>query len=140
MSVKYFLDTNIIVYSFSKKDTSKRKKAINLLDDALETNMGCISFQVVQEFINVALRKFAIPISHKDCLEFLHYALDPLCVLHSSTQIYFKAIDIADGWRYSFYDSMIIAAALQLECDVLYSEDLQHGQKIQDLKIINPFL
>jgi predicted nucleic acid-binding protein len=140
MSAKYFLDTNILVYSFSKKDTVKRKKAINLLDNALKQNQGCISFQVIQEFLNVALKKFAVPLSYKDCQEFLLSALEPLCEIHSSVQLYYKTLDISDKWRFSLYDSMIIAAALQAGCGVLYSEDLQHGQKIQDLKIINPFI
>ena len=126
MSAKYFLDTNIIVYTFTKKDTFKRKKAIDLLDKALKEKKGVISFQVIQEFINVALRKFVVPLSFKDCQEFLHSALDPLCEIHSSIFLYEQTIDITDKWRYSFNDSMIIAAALMTGCDVLYSEDLQH--------------
>ena len=100
---------------------------------------GIISFQVIQEFINVALRKFAVPLSFKDCQEFLSSALEPICDMHSSFYLYEQAIDVAERWRYSFYDSMIIAAALITKCDLLYSEDLQHGQKIQGLEIINPF-
>lgn len=140
MNAKYFLDTNILVYSFSKKDTFKREKAIALLDDALKDKKGCISFQVIQEFINVALRKFTVPLTYKDCQEFLHSALEPLCEVQSSIHIYFQALDVADRWRYSFYDSLIISAALQTGCEILYSEDLQHGQHIQSLKIVNPFL
>jgi len=140
MSVKYFLDTNILVYSFSKKDTTKRKKAVALIDEAFSKNRGCISFQVIQEFFNVALIKFAVPMSYKDCQNFLRTALEPLCEVHSTVMLYYQTLDIADRWRFSFYDSMIVAAALQAGCDILYSEDLPHGQKIQDLKIINPFI
>ena len=140
MNVKYFLDTNIIVYSFSKKDTSKRKKAISLIDNALKKNVGCISFQVIQEFINAALRKFTVPLTYKDCQEFLHNALEPICEVYSSIQLYNQALDITDRWRFSFYDSLIISAALQAGCEILYSQDLQHGQYIQNLKIVNPFI
>jgi predicted nucleic acid-binding protein len=51
-----------------------------------------------------------------------------------------RTIDISEKWKYSLYDSMIVAAALQADCAVLYSEDLQHGQQIESLAIVNPFL
>ena len=62
--------------------------------------------------------------------------------LHTNTQItIIKACEIAERYRFSFYDSMIITAALESNCEILYSEDMQHNQTIDDtLKIINPFL
>ena len=140
MSDKFFIDTNILVYTFYKDDKAKRVKAIDIMDEAISKEKGCISYQVVQEFFNVALKKFAIPLSHEDCREFYHSVLEPICEVHSSNHLYLDALDIADRWRYSFYDSLIISAAMQADCNILYSEDLQHGQIIQDLKIINPFV
>jgi predicted nucleic acid-binding protein len=67
-------------------------------------------------------------------------ALEPLCEIHSSIQLYHQALDISERWRYSFYDALIISAALQSSCKILYSEDLQHDQNIHDIRIINPFL
>ncbi len=139
MSAKYFLDTNILIYTFNKDDRSKRLKSIELLDAALKRGVGCISYQVIQEFLNVALKKFLTPLNYTDCKEFLHTVLEPLCEIHSRPQLYSQALDIADRWRFSFYDSLIVSAALQASCSVLYTEDLQHGQHIQNLKIINPF-
>ena len=66
--------------------------------------------------------------------------MEPLCEIHSSFMLYKDALLIKDRWKYSFYDSLIIAAALKANCTILYSEDLQHGQIIDDLKIVNPFL
>lgn len=66
--------------------------------------------------------------------------LEPLCEVHSSAQLFHQAMDIADRWRYSFYDSLIISAALQTNCGILYSEDLQHDQHIRDLRIVSPFI
>lgn len=140
MSDKFFLDTNIVVYSFNKNEPDKQAKAIELMDEALKENTGCISFQVIQEFLNVALKKFTTPLNYKDCQEYLHTALEPLCEVQSSTQLYFQALDIADRWRYSFYDSLIISSAIQADCKILYTEDLQHDQYIKELRIVNPFL
>jgi predicted nucleic acid-binding protein len=140
MNAKYFIDTNIIIYSFDHGEPGKQKKAIHILDEALNGQKGCISYQVVQEFLNVALKKFAVPLTWQDCRDFLHMALEPLCEIHSSIQLYHQALDISERWRYSFYDALIISAALQSSCKILYSEDLQHDQNIHDIRIINPFL
>jgi predicted nucleic acid-binding protein len=65
--------------------------------------------------------------------------LRPLLAVHSSPAIYFEALRIAEKHRLSWYDSLIIAAALEGQCEKLYSEDFQHGRKIETLRIENPF-
>ena len=139
MSDKYFLDTNLIVYAFDTGNPRKQKRANELIKTALKSNTGCISFQVVQEFINVATRKFAVPLSIPDCEKYLNAVLSPLCEVFASIELYSRSLDVMDRWRLSFYDSLIVAAALQADCAILYSEDLQHEQKIEDLTIYNPF-
>ncbi len=138
MSGKFFLDTNIIVYSFSE-DSKKRSVAINLIRNALESGKGVVSSQVVQEFVNVALFKFKVPLKAEDCIEYIKKYLEPLCDVNTDLEMIQEAIRIRIGNKISFYDSLIIAAALQSECNLLYSEDLNHGQKIRNLKIVNPF-
>ncbi|MBW1790036.1 MAG: PIN domain-containing protein [Deltaproteobacteria bacterium] len=140
MKDKYFIDTNVFVYSFDQKDDDKRRKSNELIKNALLNHNGCISSQVIQEFINVATRKFISPMSIQDCEKYLKNVLSPLCQVFTSLELYHKALDIMERWQFSLYDSLIIAASLQADCKFLYSEDLQHKQKIQSLTIVNPFL
>ncbi len=140
MNDKYFLDTNIFVYSFDSSETTKNKIAQNLIQNALKEQSGCISSQVIQEFLNVSSKKFSPPLTHQDCLKYLNNVLAPLCEIFTSVELYRQTIETSERWKYSFYDSMIIAAAIQTNCSILYSEDLQHDQKIESLTIVNPFL
>jgi len=78
--------------------------------------------------------------SYKDSQRFLTIVLEPLCEVFSSLELYHRALEIMDQWRYSFYDSLIIASAVQADCALLYTEDMQHGQKIMNLTINNPFV
>jgi predicted nucleic acid-binding protein len=140
MNDKFFLDTNILVYTFDDGDSGKRARARELVAEALSESHGIISYQVIQEFLNAALRKFVKPLSAADAERYLTVVLEPLCAVFASVELYHQAIDIAERWMYSFYDSLIVASALQAGCTVLYSEDLQHGQKIGGLRILNPFV
>ena len=140
MSDKYFIDTNIFVYSFDQRDQRKQHIARELIENALKEQLGCISSQVVQEFLNVSTRKFKPPLSHPDSLRYLNTVLAPLCEVFTSLDLLRRTIEIAERWQYSLYDSMIITAALQANCAVLYTEDLQHGQQIESLAVVNPFL
>jgi len=139
MRDKYFIDTNIFVYSFDAKDPKKQKISRDLIQEALKEQTGCISSQVIQEFLNVSTKKFNPPLSNQDSLIYLNSVLAPLCEIFTSVDLYQKTLEMCERWKYSFYDSMIITAALQTDCSYLYSEDLQHRQKIQSLTIRNPF-
>ena len=139
MSAKFFIDTNIIVYTFDLRSPKKKRRAMELLQTALDDGRGLISYQVVQEFLNVSSRKFVKPLGARDQLEYLDRVLSPLCEIFPSSALYRRAITLADRLGYSFYDSLIIAAALEANCKILYSEDLQSGQKIEGLTIENPF-
>ena len=139
MSDKYFLDTNIFVYSLDSANTEKQRQANQLIKSALKNSTGCISFQVIQEFINVATRKFTIPLSIPDSEKYLNAVLSPLCEVFVSIDLYSRSLELMERWQFSFYDSLIVAAALQADCSILYSEDLQHEQKLEKLTIINPF-
>lgn len=138
MNDKFFLDTNIFVYEFSPEF---EKKAIskNLIKSA-HLYKGCISFQVIQEFLNTVSRKFKKPLSDEDTREYLNKILFPLCEIFPSEELYLKALEIKERWQFSFYDSLIVAAAIEANCTILYSEDMQHNQKIYELTIINPYI
>ncbi len=139
MSDRFFLDTNVFVYTFDVKAPAKAKKAAQLIRRAADTGEGIISYQVVQEFFSVAFRRFAQPMSVAEAEQYLTTVLRPLLAVHSSPAIYFEALRVAEKHRISWYDSLIVAAALEGQCDKLYSEDLQHGRKIEGLRIENPF-
>ena len=139
MSGNYFLDTNVLVYSFDPSVPAKQAEAIRLIKAALYDGKGLISSQVIQEFISVATKKFDVPMSLHDCRKYLDTVLSGLCRVFMSIDLYRSALDVMERWGYSLYDSLIIAAALQADCDILYSEDLHHHQKIHGLTIVDPF-
>jgi predicted nucleic acid-binding protein len=140
MNGNYFLDTNILVYTFDNTQSEKQSIARQLVRNALHKRAGCISYQVVQEFLNIASRKFASPFSINDSQTYLISVLEPLCEVFSSTALYHRALEISGRWGFAFYDSLIVAAALSIGSKILYTEDLQHNQKIEDTIIVNPFL
>lgn len=140
MKDKFFLDTNIFVYSFDSSEPSKNAISRDLIQNALKEQIGAISSQVIQEFLNVSTKKFSPPLTHQDSLKYLNTVLAPLCEIFTSIELYQKTIETSERWKYSFYDAMILTAAIQTNCTVLYSEDLQHGQNIESLTILNPFL
>ena len=94
---------------------------------------------MVQEFFKVAFRRFPQPLSVPEAEQYLITVLRPLMAVHSSAAIYFEALRIAEKQRFSWYDCLIIAAALEGQCEKLYREDFQHGRKIEGLQIKNPF-
>jgi predicted nucleic acid-binding protein len=139
MSVRFFLDTNIFVYTFNNKAPAKAKKASQLIRRAVDTGEGIVSYQVVQEFFNVALRRFSRPMNTVEAEQYFTTVFRPLLAIHSSPAIYGNALRIAGKHRFSWYDAIIVACALEGQCKSLYSEDLQHGREIEGLRIENPF-
>ncbi len=140
MSDRFFLDTNIFVYAFDRTATAKSRKAHELIRQALTTQKGVVSYQVVQEFFNVALRRFTPPMSVAEAEQYFSAAFRPLLAVHSSPALYWQALQLHAGSNLSWYDSLIVAAALEARCDLLLTEDLQHGQRFGSLQVKNPFL
>lgn len=138
--MRLFLDTNVFIYSFDQSHPDKRLRASGLISDALSTECGVCSSQVVQEFTNVALRRFATPMTAAQCRSYLDTVLLPLCRHYPSPETYHDALALHERYSLSWYDSLIVAAAMALECDKLCSEDLQDGLEIGKLTISNPFL
>ena len=123
-----------------KTDPQKSAVAYSLVKDAVTDRKGIISYQVAQEFMNVALTKFKAAMSAIELEQFHSNILEPLTKIQSSTELLIEALHTHRKYKFSWYDSLIIAAALEAECEVLYSEDMQHGMKIENLTIKNPFL
>jgi len=139
MNDKYFLDTNILIYSFDGRVPKKKEKTSALIEKALTAHVGLISVQVIQEFFNVALHKFAHPLSLSDAKNYLDQVLIPLCDIFPSPALVREALDLQQTTGYRFYDAQIIASAISGGCKILYTEDMQQGQNISGLKIVNPF-
>lgn len=134
-----FFDSNVLLYLVDESDAGKRTTAERLVTEGLRTGEAQISFQVVQETLNVITRKVQVPTNPDDARRFLSEVLIPLWRVMPTQALYERALDIQARYRYSFYDSLIIAAALAAGCTRLYSEDLQHGQRIEGLIIEDPF-
>lgn len=140
MNGKFFLDTNIFIYSFDHSVPKKAQRATRLIGDAIKTRKGIVSYQVVQEFFNVALRRFAQPMSIADAQQYLSTTFRPLLSVHSSQALYGEALQISARYKLSWYDSLIVASGIEGGCETLYSEDLQNGQQFGSMKVSNPFL
>jgi len=138
MKDKVFLDTNIVVYAHDRSSGDKYAVAREIMDYLWESRRGVISVQVLQEFFVCVTQKIIKPLLIKNARIILEY-LSTWDVVANDKYITLKAIDIQERYRFSFWDSMIIQAAIQGQARLLFSEDLPDGQVVKDLKILNPF-
>ncbi len=138
---KIFFDTNMIVYLFDLGEPVKRKKITRLLHRLVNKARLIISTQVINEFINFSTKKIVNEISNKDLSEKVQF-LNELFVISPLNYITsMDAIKIKNKYKYSFWDSLIISSALENNCNILFTEDLQNTQIINsNLKIVNPFV
>jgi len=138
MKDRIFIDTNVLVYIhlFDEESQDKRKALQNLLHRRIDAEL-IINVQVINEFYNVLLRK---NIEDNVIQEKIHSQLETCSASELSLKTVFSAWKLREKYKYSYWDSLILASALENSCSILYSEDMQHGQVIEDnLKIINPF-
>ena len=134
MKDKIFLDSNIFLYGFSDIDPQKHEIAKNILlsDDF------AVSTQVINEVSNNMLKKLGF--NEPSVIEFIDSCYKRYLIISFSKDILLTASLIRTKYRYSYWDSTIIASALENECNILYSEDLHSRQEIEEqLKIVNPF-
>ncbi|WP_078128387.1 PIN domain-containing protein [Leptospira alexanderi] len=139
MKDKVFLDTNLFIYNFDTENKTKYEKSKEIVSTALAENNYVISYQVIQEFSSVALKKFQIPLKPKDLEIYLKRVMFPLCSVYYTNENILNAIEIRDRYKLSFYDSVLISSAIEANCKILLSENLQDRLQIKDLQIANPF-
>ena len=134
MKDKAFFDTNIIIYLYSEDEKTKKEKSKKLVNS---TDV-IISTQVLNELSSVLNKKFKLTFDNiYSVIEELSSNFDIKLITNSTI---LSALTIAQNYGYSYYDSLIISSALETKCTILYSEDMQHDQLINDqLKIKNPF-
>ena len=132
MKDKIFLDTNIVLYALDK-DGVKQQIAINLLK-----SNPIISTQVLNEFSNICIKKLRITIEQVEKL--VDVLSSDLNVKVFDVNTIIQALSLKSKYNFQYYDSLIVATALENECNILYSEDMQDGFVVeQRLTIINPF-
>lgn len=135
MNDRVFLDTNVLIYCYTATEPEKQSKATAVAN----LPSVVISTQVLKELINILRKKFDLDWSNiRSVLDEVERNFE----VHTNTTSSVKeACLIAERYGFSFYDSLIIVAALESDCTVLYSEDLQNGQVIEKkLTVINPIL
>jgi predicted nucleic acid-binding protein len=130
--VKAFFDTNILVYATTSD--ARKQQATDCLNRG-----GIVSVQVLNEFVHVARRKLRHDWPQIEfALRQFRDSLDDVVPVALSTHT--SAVSLARDHGLSFYDALILASAIEAGCDILYSEDMQHGRTIGGLAIVNPFL
>jgi predicted nucleic acid-binding protein len=127
-----FFDTNVLIYLASGDPTRADRV------ETIISNGGTISVQVLNELANVARRKMRL--SWKDTRAFLFMIRGLLSVSPLTTKIHEEGLRLAERYKFSIYDALIVASALDAACEVLWSEDMQDGMRIErTLRIVNPF-
>jgi len=135
MKDRIFIDTNILIYLYSEDEIEKQQISEKLANQY----SPIISIQVLNEICNVMIKKlnFGLQTVSKVIGELTEY-----CIVKTiTTETIQSAVKLVEKYKYSYYDSLIISSALENQCNKLYSEDMQHGQFIENqIKIINPFI
>ena len=135
--MRSLLDTNILVYADSADEKDKQRRAVQLIQELRRAGTAVLSTQVLQEFTNVALRKLRLPPALvRERLSFYsRFELVP-----TSPENIAAALDLHVLHGLSFYNALIVQAAVASGCQRVLSEDMQHGMRIAGLQIVNPFL
>jgi predicted nucleic acid-binding protein len=133
-----FLDSNVILYLFDEVDHRKRAIARGIVDRSIRDRSGIISFQVVQEVLGVLTRKLGVAAT--DAQRVLDDVLVPLWEIGPSRSLYQDALQIHARYGFGFYDSQIVAAAVSRGCERILTEDLQDGQSVAAIEIVDPFV
>jgi predicted nucleic acid-binding protein len=139
MSDPVFVDTNVLVYAHDQDAGAKRERALETLKDLWSAGLGRLSVQVLQEFYVNVTRKLPSPIAHSTAREVVR-TYGAWVRTPTTAVTVLRAADIADMAEVSFWDALVIASAEEAGATVLYSEDLNAGQLIAGVRILNPFV
>lgn len=138
MNDKCFFDSNILIYSVDESNPEKKAIAENILSSAITGRCGTLSTQSLQEFYNVLTKK--LKRKKTDTKQLVRDLSELFTIEEIKIHNIFEAIDISIQTQFSFWDSLIIAMAEQAGCSILYSEDLNNNQIIENVRIVNPFI
>ena len=136
MSVRSFIDTNMLIYAETGDVPAKQQAALVLLKQLYEDANGVVSTQVLQEYCNVALKKLKLSAQHvRAQLEFY----EQFEVIQVTPAIIHGGLDLHQTRSVSFYDALILSSAQTAGCNLLMSEDMNAGETIGGVRIVNPF-
>ncbi|MFZ9940948.1 MAG: PIN domain-containing protein [Luteolibacter sp.] len=135
MHLEFFLDTNILLYAASGAAKEKAKRVV--ARDLLARDGGGFSVQVLAEFYVNATAKFKLP---EDKVVRILESLESYPILPLSESVFWSALEVRKRYQISYWDSAIVAAAVELGCETIYSEDLNHGQLYAGVRVNNPFV
>ena len=139
MNDKIFVDTNILVYAHDLAAGDRHNQASTIIENLWDTNAGVISTQVLQEFYVTVTRKIVKPLDHLRAREIIrNYLVWPMHLNDADTVLLASEIEVRNNL--SFWDGLIVAAAQLLHVDKIFTEDMNHGQRIEGILIVNPFL
>jgi predicted nucleic acid-binding protein len=136
--VPAFVDANILVYAEDLDAGPKHVVARDLITDLWRSGEGVLSIQVLQEFYVTTTRKMSRPLSREDALGIVEQYL-LWRVVENNKRLLLAGIRLAASIKISLWDALVLEAALAEGCNRIYTEDLNHGQKVGDLLIVNPF-
>lgn len=137
--MKYFFDTNVLVYLFDADSPGKRKQARALFQAHAGAGDILLSTQVLQEFYVVVTRKLERPLGAAAAAEATENFAE-LPMVNIDSKLVLSAIRRSHASRLSFWDALIVQAAIEGHASTLYSEDMQNGLTLDSLKVVNPFL
>ncbi len=138
MTAPRFVDTNVLIYAHDRDAGLKHERARELLIRLWNDGNGCLSTQVLQEFFVNVTKKIPQPLPTPMAREVIGTYL-PWVRVATDGEMVLRAAEIADVWQTSFWDGMIVAAAERAGALELLSEDLQHGQQLAGVTVVNPF-
>ncbi len=136
MSVRSFFDTNVLVYADDKAMPAKQRRAVELVVEHRRAGTGVVSLQVLQEYFVTVTRKLKVDARIARRKVELLAEFD---VATPGVADVLAAIDLHRLHGLSFWDALVVRAAAQAGCKVLFSEDMQQGQKIDSVRVVNPF-
>jgi predicted nucleic acid-binding protein len=136
MSARSFFDTNILVYTDDKSATAKRRRALELVAEHRRAGTGVVSLQVLQEYFVTVTRKLQLDaVTARRKVELL--AEFDVAILEVADVL--AAIDLHRLHGFSFWDALVLRAAKQTGCSVLFTEDMQEAREVDGVRIVNPF-
>jgi len=136
---RVFIDTNILIYAHDISSGIKHQRAQQIIMDLWKSGLGLLSIQVLQEFFVSVTGKIPAPLDVEKAEKIVEDLLSWDVVMNDGKSL-LEAIDIHKRYKYSFWDAMIIQAAIKGNASLLLSEDLNEGQIISGMRIKNPFL
>ncbi len=134
--MKYFIDTNVLIYANDARDPNKQNQAIQLVSQLMRDDTGVLSTQVMQEYAHVALSKLG---QRQDVVIRQLFILETFQVIGQTPELIRRAIEIRSAYCIGFWDACIISAAEKAGCATIYSEDLNAGQFYSGIIVQNPF-